>query len=341
MSEGRLVLWGILNVSELDRLEGEPGTLTGVPANAMVVLWIVTIVLIGGGMLARSNFRRGRVDRRGAWRLGIFALVIPLAGGILGSHALSTKYAVAQLYPLVGTALFYAAVLMLLYIGVEPYARRIWPSMLVSWSRLLGRTSRNWRDPLIGRSVLGGLFAGTLILFLVYLSHVTLAAVQGGPFKPLIGGSWSVLLGQRYVLAEIFGVAMQSIGQALSLTFMLVVAKLLLRRTWLAVLVAGVGYMFTAGLIQDTFKETIVYGTLVAFIAVIHIAVLLRFGLVGLLVAAYLNNIEYMTRTTEWTAWHSQPAIMALIVIAVLSAYGFWAATAGKKFALESLPGEN
>ena len=41
-------------------------------------------------------------------------------------------------------------------------------------------------------------------------------------------------------------------------------------------------------------------------------------------------------RIADWSAWHSQPAIMALVVVVALAAYGFWAATAGRSFAAEA-----
>ncbi len=59
-----------------------------------------------------------------------------------------------------------------------------------------------------------------------------------------------------------------------------------------------------------------------------------------MIVAAFLGNIGQLTRTADWTAWHSQPAIVAIVVIAALAAYGYWAATAGKRFAGESSAGE-
>ena len=51
----------------------------------------------------------------------------------------------------IGLRLFVAGALYLLYLGLEPFVRRSWPTMLVGWSRVLaGRI----RDPLIGRDIL-------------------------------------------------------------------------------------------------------------------------------------------------------------------------------------------
>ena len=48
----------------------------------------------------------------------------------------------------------------LLYLGLEPFVRRSWPTMLVGWSRMLaGRI----RDPLVGRDVLVGAALGAAL----------------------------------------------------------------------------------------------------------------------------------------------------------------------------------
>jgi len=48
-------------------------------------------------------------------------------------------------------SLFFAALVWLLYTGLEPYVRRRWPSSIISWSRVL---TGQFRDPLVGRDVL-------------------------------------------------------------------------------------------------------------------------------------------------------------------------------------------
>ena len=52
-----------------------------------------------------------------------------------------------------GWSCFYFVTVWLYYIALEPYVRRFWPQMIVSWVRLFdGR----WKDPLVGRDVLIG-----------------------------------------------------------------------------------------------------------------------------------------------------------------------------------------
>ena len=54
-------------------------------------------------------------------------------------------------------AMLHGVTVWVLYMAIEPYVRRVWPRMLVSWTRLL---SGRLRDPLLGRDVLIGLLVG-------------------------------------------------------------------------------------------------------------------------------------------------------------------------------------
>ena len=59
-----------------------------------------------------------------------------------------------------GAALFDGVVVWLFYLGLEPFARRSWPHLLIGWTRFLdGR----WRDPLVGQAVLAGVLFGTIL----------------------------------------------------------------------------------------------------------------------------------------------------------------------------------
>jgi serine/threonine-protein kinase len=329
MSDGRLVLFALLDPVELDQLANEPDNLKGPDANALAFLTILIGILIGGALLARSNLQKGRADRRGALRLGAFIFLFTLGMTALQTHGLFTRNAVFLIFPVVATALFYAALMVVLYLAVEPIARKNWPSMLVSWTRLLGLSSGNLRDPLIGRSILAGMALAVVPLFALYTANSILAAITASPVEPTTG-NWTVLLGQRATLATILIQGMSCLGQVLSLAFILVIAKMVLRHTVLAIPVAGVVYMLMGGLVQDSPEKTVVYGVLSVLVTAIHIGLLLRFGLVGLLAAVFVDDLHGLTHVTDWSAWHAQPGIMAMTAFTALATYGVWAATARK-----------
>ena len=70
---------------------------------------------------------------------------------------------------------------------------------------------------------------------------------------------------------------------------------------------------------------------------VILVTLLVRFGLPAYAVGQLLFNLAYSSATTSWTAWHGQPGLIMLVIVGLLAAYGFWAATAGRPLLADTL----
>jgi serine/threonine-protein kinase len=154
---GRPVLFGMVAPwSTALREPGPPARPGGNP--------IFIFVLLGGAVLAAyANVRRGRADRQGAFRLAAFTFFLLAAIWVIAPHVNDVAEELQRLFTSVGLALFVAGALYLIYLGLEPFVRRSWPSMLVGWSRLLGG---RLRDPLIGRDVLVGAACGAALALL-------------------------------------------------------------------------------------------------------------------------------------------------------------------------------
>lgn len=115
------------------------------------------------------------------------------------------------------------------YAAVEPYVRRRWPQMLISWSRLLdGR----WRDPLVGRDLLIGNVLG-LALHLLYPVATVASSWRGKPAGLEISNPahW---FGLHLVVADALVAPAAGIWVALGLVVLLVVLRLVLRSEWAA-----------------------------------------------------------------------------------------------------------
>ena len=135
----------------------EPGTATRQGNNNPIFIYL----LLGGAAFAAwRNVRRGRADMAGAFRLAAFTFFLMVLIWIVSPHVDDVGDEQQRFFVGVGLALFIGAALYLLYLGLEPFVRRSWPTMLVGWSRLLaGRI----RDPLIGRDVLVGAAMGAAL----------------------------------------------------------------------------------------------------------------------------------------------------------------------------------
>jgi hypothetical protein len=159
--------------------------------------------LLGGAAFAAwHNVRRGSADRQGAFRIAAFAFFLLLAIWITSSHVDDVADEQQRFFTSAGLSLFVAGALYLLYLGLEPFVRRSWPTMLVGWSRLL---SGRVRDPLIGRDILTGVAAGAA-LALMNLATEVLPPRLGLPEPaPHLNDLWPLLHARGFVLTLLAG----------------------------------------------------------------------------------------------------------------------------------------
>ncbi len=157
------------------RAVGAPAPLVSMARGRFATVWWWGVALLAG-WLAWRNIRSGRGDRRGAFRIGAYVFVVQLVqraaiGNLDHAPDLPERVLLAT-----GVSLCWAFLAWLAYIGLEPLVRRIWPQSAISWSRMLtGRL----RDPLLGRDILAGVFAGCATD--VVLMSGMYAAQRGSP----------------------------------------------------------------------------------------------------------------------------------------------------------------
>jgi serine/threonine-protein kinase len=179
--------------------------------------WIfISLLLVGAAVTAYLNLRRGRADRRGAFRLASFMFLILMSTWIIGPHVSSGFDEQQRFFARAGIALFVAGVMYLLYLGLEPFMRRLWPEMLVGWTRVL---SGRLRDPLIGRDALVGVAAGAALALLALMPFVT-APWTGTPMPTPNLEALSPLWGPRGTLIAL----LQAINNGLQNTLINVFA---------------------------------------------------------------------------------------------------------------------
>jgi serine/threonine-protein kinase len=292
-------------------------------ANASL-LALFLAVLIGAVFLARRNLRLGRGDRRGAFRLAVFVLVIlALAWGI-EAHHLPTSDEFELFVIITSFALFVATFVWLLYIGLEPFARRRWPNAIISWSRVL---AGQFRDPLVGRNVLIGVALGVGACLWVILLHFAEGWFGRLPPRPIMMGL-GPLLGARTMIAELLSAIPSASGVALGLFFLFVLLRLLLRKDWVAAAVFVLIFVATRALPG---KYPLVDAVFAAVYFGILIFTLKRFGLFCLVVL-YMTvqvSLEFVhsVQLSHWRAASTFPGVLFVLALAV---YGFRVSLAGR-----------
>jgi len=177
--------------------------------------FFILALLIGAAVAARGNLKSGRADRRGAFRLAAFTFFVILAQWLVGTHVASYRDEQQRAFLNIGLALFVAAAMYLVYLGLEPLVRRTWPTMLVGWSRLLaGRL----RDPIVGRDLLIGTACGAGLVLLKVASEVLpphFGLAETIPRQPDAG----LLLGNRHFAADLVTALNNGLQNALITVF--------------------------------------------------------------------------------------------------------------------------
>jgi hypothetical protein len=275
--------------------------------------------LVAAAVMARSNLKAGRGDRSGALRLAGFVLAVQTTEFLLGAHHVAHLGVEWTLFfRATSLALFSAGMIWLLYLALEPAARRLWPNLLIAWSRLVtGRL----RDPMLGRDLLIGLLAGLLCYIIIRGQHY-LRTLAGQPPPDLDSVRLEPLLGLRYALSAILTQFDDAVLTALVLLMLLLGARIALRRVWLA-FVASMGILSL--LILNGYDKIDVFTVAGALAGGgLIMLVLLRFGLLACAVMLLsLNMAAGFPSTVNPRAWYFDTALVGFAAFAVLIVWGF------------------
>lgn len=289
---------------------------------------LVYPVILASVFLAIRNLRRGRGDRKTAFRLAALAFATTLVALILRADHSGSLNDEAQLIPvIVGKSLYRAAVIWLLYIALEPYVRRIWPHALISWIRLLGG---RFRDALVGRDVLIGVIGGLTLLLLQDLTRLAPVWLGIPPPFPLQTAS-SPFGSPRHVIYFLLDTLSDYTHVALALMVGLVVLRMLLRSRILAAVVMFIMIAIAfLGVTNATPALQVVY-VILSSATLVGIAV--RWGLLPLCVTAYLWGwLRRLPLTLDPSVWYFGRSFLVLAVVAALAIYGFVVALGDKPF---------
>jgi Protein kinase domain len=289
-------------------------------ANFIVIALLLVAVLLSC-VVARRNARLGRGDRRGATRLAAFVFALMLLAWALGATHVPDLDELLLLLTATSWALFFGALAWVFYLALEPYARRLWPQVLISWSRLLAGA---FRDPLVAGDALVGIAFGVALALLSFLRSFTAELLGGSLFTHDL----YPLLGLRQLAAELLAGIPISIALAIPLCFFLVGLRAGLRRKWLAVpafiLVLGLPNVLSSDL------PLLAAAGQVLGLAVVLI-ILLRFGLFALVVANVTEHaLVALPLTLDFSAWYIGLSLFTLLAFAALATLAFRLALAGR-----------
>jgi serine/threonine-protein kinase len=307
------------------RMEAE-GMGTGQSIGNAMMLVVLFGLLGGGTLLARRNLRLGRGDRRGAFRIALYLFTMQMLWwGIAGDHVPGFAE-VGMFLQHLGWCLFVAGAVWVFYIALEPHVRRLWPDLIISWTRLL---AGRFRDPLVGRAILvGAVSSAGLMLVLFLITRVRLW--MGGPtVRPDFRPRW--FEGMRQTVGAYFDDLSSPLWISISLLCFLLLLRVLLRREWAAV-AAFLAIFAVAMALGRPEGISLVIGLMfgLAFWG-ISVFVLIRFGLLALVIQwSFFFIFNDLPLTNDLSTWYAGKSIVGLALLAALTCYGFWISLAGR-----------
>jgi serine/threonine-protein kinase len=288
-------------------------------ASRVVEVGSYVVVIVAASIVALRNVRRGRGDRRGALRLALYIGAVRMAW-FLGAHHVASADEQVTFAAHLAYAMQRVGIVYVFYLALEPYARMLWPRMLTSWVRVLeGR----FQDPLVGRDLLVGAAAGAVIALNSRLA-VAFAEMLGDFSAIPHFTHWSLdaLRGPISALVALLAIHTQQLVEIIYPLTLLLVFRLLLRRTDLAIvavtLVALVLFLPDSGNLP-------IYVVVIGTDLILGWFVLFRSGLLAFATLFLVfASLDQTLVPLHPGSWYGGAALLALAFAAAPAAWGFW-----------------
>lgn len=281
---------------------------------------LLTIALISLPLAWRNQFA-GRADTGGAMKCGALVFGVYIVAWVVGArHAPSVTVELFQFAVAFARAMSAGALIVILYMGLEPLARRSWPHLFIGWARMLQFRRADalvWEHVLVGVTVgaFWALWTGSeraLVNALGLSSNPSVMAMWAG--DRLCGGGPAVA-GYLYSIPK-------SLAEAMLLAALLAFIRLLVRRPLIAavavamVLVPVLVPRGAHNVISLLFVGTGVIG--------LGIWMMSRVGLLAVAVAAAVAGLfNAAPLRLDSTAWYRGQSLLLLGLVVALALYAW------------------
>jgi serine/threonine protein kinase len=293
----------------------------GKRAGQIFGLSLLIALLLGAAFLARRNYRHGRGDREGAFRLAGVMFALEMVLWVFRGHLVASGATLLLFTLAVSTGLCVAGMTWMLYLALEPWVRRHWPQTVISWSRLL---SGRARDPLVGRDILFGVILGVVWILIFQVRSIPMMHMGAAPAL----GETEFLLGGRAALGAWLKQVPQSILGTLQFFFVLFGLKVILRKDWIAAIVFVAMFAVPRSLTNSYVAVEMPAQILIYAIAVL---IVFRFGLVPLACAIFtVNMLANVPFSADFSAWYMTTSLLALLSVVALAGWGFYHSLGGE-----------
>ena len=189
--KGRLTAVHVLNRWKGDAA-GSAGSVGDVAGAGIVLLFMAASGVLAAILLARRNWKLGRIDRKGALRIGMARFFLGMAVWLGTVHAVPSSDMISLALASMANWLLFGAGFWLLYLALEPSVRAHWPHSIVTWNRIL---AGRWKDAQVGSHILIGAAVGAAVWTTAGLVDYFTGAGLGG------FGGMAAAIGTRHWIA--------------------------------------------------------------------------------------------------------------------------------------------
>jgi hypothetical protein len=282
---------------------------------------------VGGAVVAAINIRTGRWDRRGAWRLAAVAFALCFLSALISKHhSFSLAEEIYGFFASVAYAATRALMTWVLYVAIEPVIRRLRPSSLVSWSRLLaGRAS----DPAVGRDVLVGLSVLAL-QWLIPAIVIWVSGLKGAGFPVYAFASGENPLSTAAYMGAVVRLPVVTLGSALGFVLTYVVARWLLGplHRLAPVLLWLLMFWFMFGAYGSSGQNNVVLAVFAVVGATGATYLAVRHGLLAYATYFSVSQVALITvPTVDPKVWYFAPTAILIGLIFALTVFGIVTST--------------
>ena len=292
---------------------------------------ILTVVFFSAFLAAliaaRHNLKVGRADTRGALKLVLFIFSTIALGQLIDADHVPTLTGELSIFFQIATqAIFLGCLVWVFYIAVEPFVRRRWSELIISWSRLL---AGDFRDPMVGRDILIGGILGLFHTSFIYLMFL-MKHWLGYAVPPHDGIDLETLMGIRGFVVHTLGALAIPVFQTVATSFLLLLFLAVLRKKWLAVGALFLLVFIANGLAFASDGPAI--GWIASFlIATTSVASIARFGLLAHYSFFFFWNLTFgVAITANFSSWYAGATFFSFVVLMGLALYGFYISLAGQ-----------
>jgi hypothetical protein len=274
--------------------------------------------------LAIRGLKSGRADLKGSARLALTLFGLLMLVWVLRAQHSSTAVEELQMFLLsVSSALLTALLVGIIYLGLEPLARKLCPERLVSWTRLV---SGGLTDPLVAGHILLGAGVGAVAAL---IAPLPIENAFGQPVADMLFGSLEAMRGLSDAIPILIQSMVGTVSIPLAALSLLIGLEGATRRPTVALMLV-VLIVTLPNVLSTTLPAWIAVPWILCIVG-LPMLVLGRFGVLPGLAAFGFARLSAWPRATDLSVWWATPARLSIAVSIVLILYGL-------KYGLPSSP---